>query len=240
LNFLNPSGRAPIVGDVTAFDCTVTDETWPWAEKNADAIAKHWAQAIAEKPSMFDGEVVIATEVGIEQSRVVSTHAVVRFSAFHCWQKSGFPRADAFNLFGAGMVVTKDGAALLGKMAAHTSNAGLAYFPCGTPDRDDIKNGKLDIEGSIIRELEEETGLGSFHLRPADQRWISWDGALFCCARRFDTDLTAAEAEKIVAAYLASQAKPELEKVILVKSLDDLVKGEIPAYAVALLGQVLA
>ena len=239
MNLLNPSGRPPIVGDVTAFDCSVTDDGWPWAEKNADAIAEHWAHAIAEKPSMFDGEVVIATEVGIEQSRVVSAHAVVRFAAFHYWQISGFPRADAFNLFGAGIVVTRDDAVLLGLMAPHTSNAGLAYFPCGTPDRDDITNGRLDIEGSIVRELEEETGLGP-HLRSADQRWISWDGALFCCARRFDTDLTAAEVREIAAAHIAGQAKPELENVILVKSLDELVKGKIPAYAVALLGQVLA
>jgi hypothetical protein len=88
--------------------------------------------------------------------------------------------------------------------------------------------------------MEEETGLSPAHLRSTDQHWISWDGALFCCARRFDTDLTAVEAEEIASAYIAGQAKPELEKVILVRSLDDLVKGEIPAYAVALLGQVLA
>lgn len=239
MSILNPSGRAPIIGDVEVFDCRVTGEGWPWAEKNAQAIAEHWQTALAEKPDMFDGDVVIATEVGIEKSRLVSKHTVVRYSTLNYWTSSGFPRADAFNLFGAGVLVTKDNAVLLGQMSAGTSNAGYSYFPCGTPDTKDIVDGSLDIEGSIRRELEEETGLGAAHLRATDQKWISWDGALFCCARRYDTDLTAEEAERIVASHLAAQDKPELERVHLIRGMDEIVRLNVPAYASALLEQIL-
>lgn len=239
MSILNPSGRAPIIGDVDVFDCRVTGEGWPWAEKNAAAIAEHWKKAIAAKPDMFDGEVLIATEVGIEKSRLVSKHSVVRYSALNYWTNSGFPRADAFNLFGAGLVVTRDGAVLLGEMAAHTSNAGYSYFPCGTPDTDDIQDGILDIEGSIRRELEEETGLGAAHLTASEDRWIAWDGALFCCARRYDTGLTAEEAEKITAAHLAGQDKPELERVHFIFRMDDALRLNVPVYVSALLEQIL-
>ncbi len=239
MSILNPSGRAPILGDVTEFDCRVTDGGWAWAEANADKIAAHWLEAVARKPDLFDGEVLIATEVGIEKSHVVSEHAVIRYSALTYWRHLGFPRAEAFNLFGAGIVVTRDGAVLLGRMAAHTANAGFTYFPCGTPDPDDVVDGKLDVDGSIVRELEEETGLAAALLIPSDQKWISWDGPLFACARRYDLDLTAAEAETIVRAHLATQAKPELENVFFVRSLDDIPNLNVPVYAVALLGQVL-
>ena len=235
----NPSGRAPIIGDVTEFDCNVVDDAWPWAEKNSDAIAANWQKARALQEGLFDGEVLVATEVGIEQSRLVSEHVLTRYSALFYWKSSGFPHAGAFNLFGAGIVVTSDGAVLLGRMADHTANAGHVYFPCGTPDKNDIKNGKLDLENSILREMEEETGLGAAHLHPSEQRWISWDGPLFCCARRLDTPLTAVEASTLVAQHLAVQARPELAQIVFVKKFDDLEGLKVPAYAEALLRQIL-
>lgn len=240
MNILNPSGRAPIIGDVALFDCTVTDEGWPWAEKNAAAIAEHWQKAIAEKPEMFDGEVLIATEVAVEGSRLAAELTVVRYSALNFWTRSGFPHAGAFNFFGAPVVVTKDGAVLLGQMAAHTANAGISYFPCGTPDTGDVtEGGRVDIEGAILRELEEETGLGAAHLKATGSRWISWDGALFCCARRYDTDLTAEEAGRIAAAHFEAQDRPELERVHFVRRMDDLTTLNVPAYVSALVEQVL-
>ena len=72
MSIMNPSGRTPIVGDVSEFDCTVTDASWPWAERNAESIAAHWQEAQAQKPDLFDGQVLVATEVGIERSRLVS------------------------------------------------------------------------------------------------------------------------------------------------------------------------
>jgi 8-oxo-dGTP pyrophosphatase MutT (NUDIX family) len=240
VSILNPSGRAPIIGDVDSFDCKVTDEGWPWAEKHASAITAHWQTAISEKPHLFDGEVLVATEVAVEGSRLAAELTVVRYSALNFWTKSGFPHAGTFNLFGAGVVVTKDGAVLLGEMAAHTANAGFCYFPCGTPDTGDVTEGdRLDIEGSIRRELEEETGLGAAHLKAADTRWISWDGALFCCARRYDTGLTAEEAGRIASAHIEAQERPELERVHFVRHMDDLLTLNVPAYASALVEQVL-
>lgn len=239
MSILNPSGRAPTLGDVTEFDCTMSEDGWDWALENADAIAAHWAEAKAANPALFNGKVLIASEVGIERSRLVSSHIETDYAALTYWRALGYPRADAFNLFGSGVVVTSDGAVLLGRMAAHTANAGFVYFPCGTPDLDDVKDDIVDIEGSILRELEEETGLSGEHLVPSAQRWISWDGPLFCCARRLDTPLAAEEVRSICRARIAFDAKAELEDVLLVRSVDELAGLNVPAYAAALVGDVL-
>ena len=218
----------------------MVEETWPWAEANAEAISEHWTRAKAAKPALFDGQVVIAKRIEIATSVLVSSHIPVPYSALLYWQSLGFPDAEAFNLFGAGVVVTRDGAVLLGRMAAHTANAGRVYFPCGTPDLDDVVDGRLDIEGSITRELEEETGLGAAHLTPTDQRWIVWDGGLFGCTRRYETHLSASEVAAICTAHIAADPKSELDEVCLVRSPDELDERAAPAYAVALVAAALA
>ena len=67
---------------------------------------------------------------------------------------------------GMGALLGRDGTFVLGVMGLDTANAGRIYFPSGTPDPHDIRNGMLDLEGSVVRELEEETGL-----TPADYRY---------------------------------------------------------------------
>ena len=90
------------------------------------------------------------------------------YASFAAWQHWGRPPAGVRDCFGAAAILTADGAFLLGVMGPHTFNAGEIYFPCGTPDPDDIIDGKVDLDLSVRRELKEETGLdiAEFEVEP--------------------------------------------------------------------------
>ena len=85
-----------------------------------------------------------------------------RFSRFLVWRDLGWPDKSIYNCFSMPAVRARDGAYLLGEMGPSHSFAGQLYFPCGTPDPSDIvADGCVDLDGSLVRELAEETGLAS-------------------------------------------------------------------------------
>lgn len=239
MNPLNPSGHAPVVTPVRGFDAFLVDEDWPWAQQHAAEIAAHWAQARAEKPALFDGQVLVARRTEIADGIWRAAHILIPYSSLKYWLSLGFVDAGAFNTFASAVVVTADGAVLLGRMGAHTANAGRLYFPCGTPDRGDLKGRVLDVESSMTRELREETGLGSQHVTATNERWIVQDGPLVCCARRFDSALTADEMARFITGHLAAEAQPELDGVVLARRAADIEGLPVQHYARALVGCLL-
>jgi 8-oxo-dGTP pyrophosphatase MutT (NUDIX family) len=151
------------------------------------------------------------------------------------------PPADQrlLNVFGAAAVVSRDGAALLGRMAPHTANAGQIYFPSGTPDLSDVTGRRVGVEGSIARELAEETGLRPPAVRPTARAFVARVGRTVAFVRRFDCDLDAEALETLVRGTLRAQPEPELDDIVLVRSTGDLPSGTAP-YARVVLPTLLA
>jgi 8-oxo-dGTP pyrophosphatase MutT (NUDIX family) len=119
-------------------------------------------------------------------------------------------------------------------MGTDTSNAGRIYFPAGTPDLDDVSDGKLDLAGSVMREIEEETGLS-----PADYRAAPhWDcivtGPSIALMRTLELDMPGEEVRAKIEANLARQEHPELAAVHLVRSRNDF-KSSMPLFVTAFL-----
>ena len=98
------------------------------------------------------------------------------FASFLAWRDWGFPDKGVFNGFGMGALRGSDGAFVLGEMAANTANAGRIYFPSGMSDPCDVRDGAFDIAGSIMREVEEETGLDPSPIVPTRAGIVSPPG----------------------------------------------------------------
>src|SRR3954447_24622053 len=144
---------------VTTLDLAVRPIVWPFAEERRDEIAAHFAEKQHERPKLWNGGVLLGRDAMFADGHLSTTYFETDFASFLAWRDWGFPDKAVFNGFGMGALLTSDGAFVMGAMAQHTANAGRIYFPSGTPDLGDVRGDTLDIPGSVIRELEEETGL---------------------------------------------------------------------------------
>lgn len=210
--------------EVAAVDCEVIDAGWSFATDEATAIDAHWSRRTAGNPHLFNGRVMLLHHGEVERDEAGS--AAFRgacfetdFKAFMAWREFGFPPTDVRNIFSMAAIETEDGGFVLGEMAAHTAPAGQIYFPSGTPDRSDVRGGRVDIEGSALRELAEETGLGPTDIEPVPGLVLVMDRFRVCCMKRMRA---AATAEVLVARihdWLAAEAHPELTRMHIVREV---------------------
>jgi 8-oxo-dGTP pyrophosphatase MutT (NUDIX family) len=118
-----------------------------------------------------------------------------------------------------------DGAFVLGEMGQHTSNAGRIYFPSGTPDLDDIRDGTVDIAGSVVRELEEETGLAAGEYESEPHWHCIYTGPALAMIRMLRIDMPGEALRDRIVANLAAQQEPELSAIHLVRGTHDLTSA---------------
>ncbi len=189
----------------------------PVEAERAEEIAAAWRAALDRRPKMFDGRILLADRVALEGETLEVDFREAAFSTLVWLRGEGASEAQLFNVFGAAAVISRDGAALLGRMAPHTANAGQVYFPCGTPDLGDVSGPTVDLEGSIARELAEETGLAPPLVRPTEQAVVVFDGPLVGLIRRFESDLDAGELEARALAHLTTERDPELDRIIMAR-----------------------
>lgn len=185
------------------------------------AIAAAWESAVAAKPKIFNGRILLGERVEIVGDRLEVTFRETAFATLIWLRTLPEGARPLFNVFGAAAVMSSDGAALLGRMAAHTANAGQVYFPCGTPDLGDVVGETVDIEGSIARELEEETGLSSPLVRATEERFVVMVGAMVAYVRRYDAALPAADLARRLADHAAAEPEAELDAFLLLRSADE-------------------
>src|SRR5258708_33361355 len=155
---------------VTSLDLAVQKWSWPFAERRRAEIDAHFAVKQREKPKLWNGQVLLGRNPVFAGDRLTASYFETDFASFLAWRDWGFPDKSVFNGFGMGALLSSDGAFVLGEMGQHTANAGRIYFASGTPDLDDVRDGTLDMAGSVDRELEEETGLAPADCR-SDAHW---------------------------------------------------------------------
>jgi 8-oxo-dGTP pyrophosphatase MutT (NUDIX family) len=234
----------PRIEEIDAIDLKVDQRPWPFAIEQSRAIDRHWREQRAQRPHLFNGQIFLNFERAVEmrgRARVLrGSAAAVDFKAFLAWRDFGFPDPHVRNCFSMAALQSADGAFLLGRMSESTANAGRIYFPAGTPDLDDVKDGALDLEGSVLRELEEETGIGPGEVDLAPGWSVVFEGPRIACMKLTRSRLSAAEIAARFKTFIASQTRPELVALHAVFSVRDLDHDRMPQFTLRYLRHALA
>jgi 8-oxo-dGTP pyrophosphatase MutT (NUDIX family) len=230
---------SPAIHRVTTLDLAVRPISWPFAEERRAEIAAHFAEKQRERPKIWNGRILLGRDPVFSDGGFAATYSEVDFASFLAWRDWGFPDPSVFNGFGMGALRASDGAFVMGEMAPHTANAGRIYFPSGTPDPGDVRDGRLDIPGSVVRELEEETGLTADDYRAeADWHCVVSDRAI-AMIKVLNLDMPGDVARARIEANLAREAEPELSAIHLVRGIDDL-RPTMPRFVTAFVAQQFA
>lgn len=222
-------------------DCRLVPHRWDFAEAEAARIDAHWAARLARTPAMYDGPVLLARKAAVESEaggRLLRIEAFeTRFSRFLAWRDFGWPDTSVYNFFAMPALRSSDGAWLVGEMGPAHSAAGQRYFPGGTPDPGDVtESGEVDLFGSLVRELAEETGLPAAEGVAAGGWTVIFDRQRVACMRRIDWPAPGEAIRERVRRFLAAEAEPELSDVHLLPSgqQDD---PRLPAFMAAFLAR---
>jgi hypothetical protein len=219
---------------LTTLDLKVKPGPWAFAQARRGEIEAHFVKVREARPEIWNGRVLLGRNAVRTGSHLSAEYFETDFASFLAWRDWGFPDREVFNGFGMGALLSADGAFVLGEMGSHTANAGRIYFPAGTPDPDDVRDGMLDIEGSIMREVEEETGLA-----PADYAMdVQWNcvltGPSMALIRVLRVDMPGEALRDRIEQRLAGEKRPELRAIHLVRGLADLSPA-MPCFVTAFL-----
>jgi 8-oxo-dGTP pyrophosphatase MutT (NUDIX family) len=161
----HPPALTPI--PISSLDLHLRPGVWAFADAEKTRIKDHWRKLAADNPKIWNGDVLICTYVELQDGGLKGSFLKTDYASFVAWRDWGWPDKTVCNLFGSAAVLSADKAVLYGRMAGHTLNAGKVYPPGGSLEMMDVMpDGRVDVMGSITRELEEETGL-----KASDAAW---------------------------------------------------------------------
>jgi len=194
---------------------------WAFADQRRGEIDAYWGDLVRRNPELWNGRVLMLGDFAIADGVFRGACFEVDYASFLTWQDWGFPDQSVRDCFAMGCIQSADGAFLLGVMGAHTFNAGQIYFPCGTPDLNDVTADQVDFAGSIKREVAEETGLdvGEFTAEPGWRTVLG--GTLVAHMKLLRARQSAAELRTRMLDHLAREREPELADIRIVRSAKD-------------------
>lgn len=226
--------------EVETIDASIEPFDWELPRRFAAEIEAYWQKVAEGKPHYFNGTVLVQHYGRVEGTTFRAGYAPVEYKQFLAFLKLELPSPGVRNGFGMAALRARDGAFLLGQMGPNTANAGMIYFAAGTPDLNDVKDGKVDIAGSVIREMCEETGL-----TPGDVTiGQGWTSILLerrvAFMRPVSIDLPATEARKLMLARMSAGGDDELSDIVIIRPGDPLDDARMPSFMQAYLAREFA
>ncbi|HTP90762.1 MAG TPA: NUDIX hydrolase [Xanthobacteraceae bacterium] len=226
----------PSLFQVERLELVFKPKPWPFATKRRAEIEAYFAELQREKPAIWNGRVLLMHRQVVRDGVFSGDYLETDYASFSAWRAWGRPHAGVHDCFGAAAIIASDGACLLGVMGAQTFNAGMIYFPCGTPDPGDIVARNVDLDFSVRREVKEETGIDTseFTVEPG---WTTVaDGALIAQIKVLRSPQTAEALATRMRDYLSHEKNPELSDIRIVRSPRDFTPA-MPTFVTAFLAR---
>ena len=217
---------------IETLDLSLAPYDWAFAREHRAEIAAHFEAARREKPALWNGRILLMHKREFAGTTLRGQYFETDFANFMTWRDFCFPASPVANCFALGVLQGSDGGYVLGVMGDHTMNAGKVYFPGGTPDPSDVFGTRVDLDASVRREVQEETGLAPscFDIDPG---WHCVPGdALIALLKPMRASETADQLRERIMDHIASEQEPELSGAAIVRSLTDL-NVKMPAFVQA-------
>jgi hypothetical protein len=213
---------------------------WAWADERAADIAADFERQRARNPSYFNGPVQMLQALHFVGDRFEGCFVTADFASFQYWFARGCPQTGMRDCFGSAILRSAEGHLMLGVQRAGNLNAGRAYCPGGFIDAADVgADGVIDIDGSIVRELREETGLASSALARTPGYVLTLVGPAVSIGIEFRSPLPAEPLRAALLADLARQDEPELADILIARRAADVAGRPTTSYVPALLAALL-
>jgi 8-oxo-dGTP pyrophosphatase MutT (NUDIX family) len=221
--------------EVAELDFDLEQTPWPFATLHAASIAAHWNELRKAKPAIYNGRVLLMGRRELApradgELRLSGAFFETPYADFVAWRAFGHPGERVDNCFSMAALRSADGAFLLGEMAPHTMNGGQIYFPAGTPDPEDVFDGKVDFDASARRELLEETGLEAEEAATSPGWTVIFAPQRIACMKLMTLPVAADEAKERIEAFLALDPHSEFSRVHIVRGPDDIDEERTPAF----------
>jgi len=215
----------------------VIEGDWPFARERSCEIERYWEQRTRENPKFFNGKVHLLVHYAVSDARVLTGHFIrTDFKSFLLWREQGWGDPGVMDAFGSALILSAEGHVLLGRQSRGNLNGDLSYPPGGFIDARDVgADGAIDLDGSVMREIVEETGLGSDVLTRAGGYVITIAGPVLSIAVPWRSSVSSAELIGRVTRHIEADPDSELMSVVLVPAGAAVPELSLPPYARALL-----
>lgn len=216
-----------VILPVDAVDVRLDPRPHPFAWDNAEAIAENWQHEIAANPALFDGIVVLLSQLAYRDNRLVGRCHAVNYSTFLLWRKRR-ENSGAEHAYAHAMLVAGDNALVAIRMGPHTVNAGCVYFAAGSFEPLDFRDGLVDVDFNMIREVREETGLDLSGAERGKRYHALSTNSGTVIFRRYHATAPADEIARRISDFVATEIDPEIEGPVIIRHAADLPEGLSP------------
>lgn len=227
--------------EIDSIDAAITDAEWAFPQQFAPEIEAYWQAFANGKSGVFNGKVLVQHDGTVDGRVFRARYSVTDYKSFLGFLRLPHESTGTRNGFGMAALRSRDGAFILGEMGANTANAGKIYFPAGTPDLGDVVDGKVDLAGSVQRELCEETGLTPDEITFGTGWTVVLVPKRAAFMREARIDLDAEDARQLILERMRSLHEDELSNIVVLRAGDPLIDDpRLPDFCSAYIRRVFA